>query len=56
MPFKTDIETPKLFSKIFSSCESTELVANNTITGILLFVLYVLFYVAIILGVVYIEH
>lgn len=33
----------------------TELVANNTLTGTLLFVLYVLFYIAIILGVVYIE-
>jgi len=41
---------PTMFATAF-----TELVANNTVTGILLFILYVLFYVAIILGVVYIE-
>lgn len=41
---------PTMFATAF-----TELIANNTLTGILLFVLYVLFYIAIILGVVYIE-
>lgn len=41
---------PTMFATAF-----TELVANNTLTGTLLFVLYVLFYIAIILGVVYIE-
>jgi len=41
---------PTMFATAF-----TELVANNTLTGTLLFVLYVLFYIAIVLGVVYIE-